>query len=587
MTDKETRTNIVRQSHNKFSFVPVNGKKPIQKGWTGRKKESLEQAETYAEQGNIGIRTGRASGGLVVIDVDNGADISRLDFPETVTVQTGSGGKHYYYKCPIALRNSTSKLAHHVDVRADRGCVVAVGSRHENGNVYEYIKSPEEYKIALLPSRIIEKLIKDDNPRKRLYEAWTEIKKATNGTRNDTLNRYAFPIGAFIREGTLSQEEVEWSLKNANKLSKNPLPDPEFRKTLKTSLETGIEKAELPSMGQEGKELSLKPEDVTLQLGDNLPDLKPDLIEGVVRLGDKLSIIAPSKAYKTHMLMQLSTAVATGREWIGLQCERANVLFVDMELQPVSFQNRLEKIYQAMKVKIEPGSFDRLSLRGQGIKIKKLALETISLNRLKDGGYGLIVIDPLYRFLAGGDENSAGFMASIFMELESIAQNTGAVVVYTHHFTKGDPSGKEAIDRGSGSGVIGRDADAMLVFTRHTEDQAFTVEAILRDHPPIDPFVVQVEYPLTVRNDDLDPTNLKTHGKKTKALTVDDVLEHITDFPQTRDEIERKVKEKTGRGVNQIAKVFKQALDEGLMEIEKTPRPGTNALLRYRKKWKD
>lgn len=88
---------------------------------------------------NIGIRTGAASGGPTVIDIDprNGGTVDEA-WPATRTVATASGGQHRYYLSSASLPSSAGRLAPGVDVRADDGYVVAPGSRTESGS-WEWI----------------------------------------------------------------------------------------------------------------------------------------------------------------------------------------------------------------------------------------------------------------------------------------------------------------------------------------------------------------------------------------------------------------------------------------------------------------
>jgi len=75
----------------------------------------------------------------------------------------------------------------------------------------------------------------------------------------------------------------------------------------------------------------------------------------------------------------------------------------------------------------------------------------------------------------------------------NLAVTTGAAVALAGHFSKGNASAKESIDRISGSGVLARDPDSLITFTRHEEQDAFTVEMTLRNLAPVEPFVVLVE----------------------------------------------------------------------------------------------
>lgn len=84
--------------------------------------------------GNIGIRTGAASG-LLVIDVDDLTGLDELEarigkLPATLTASTGSGGLHLYFRYPnVEIRNSAGKLTRGVDVRGEGGYIVAPPSR--------------------------------------------------------------------------------------------------------------------------------------------------------------------------------------------------------------------------------------------------------------------------------------------------------------------------------------------------------------------------------------------------------------------------------------------------------------------------
>ena len=94
----------VRLGHEQgWSFTPLAGKRPTLEGWQKRPRETLEGALAWAAQGNVGLRTGQASG-VVVIDVDPGGDVSGLDLPGTVTALTGRpGAYHLYYLCDRPL----------------------------------------------------------------------------------------------------------------------------------------------------------------------------------------------------------------------------------------------------------------------------------------------------------------------------------------------------------------------------------------------------------------------------------------------------------------------------------------------------
>lgn len=83
---------------------------------------------------NVGIATGQRSG-FFVLDADTHKDSDCLrklekqrgNLPQTYTIQTAHGGRHYYFRLASTqtIRNSQGKLGRFLDVRGDGGYVVA------------------------------------------------------------------------------------------------------------------------------------------------------------------------------------------------------------------------------------------------------------------------------------------------------------------------------------------------------------------------------------------------------------------------------------------------------------------------------
>ena len=119
---------------------------------------------------NLGILTGSASG-VVVIDIDprHGGDqeLEKLWLEHgsfnTLSVTTGGGGKHYYFKLPegARIKNSAGKVAPGIDVRADGGLVVAPPSITAAPYVWDC--EPSHEAIADLPPWLL-KLITAPKP---------------------------------------------------------------------------------------------------------------------------------------------------------------------------------------------------------------------------------------------------------------------------------------------------------------------------------------------------------------------------------------------------------------------------------------
>lgn len=196
---------------------------------------------------------------------------------------------------------------------------------------------------------------------------------------------------------------------------------------------------------------------------DNLPELAPPLIDGILRQGHKMLLAGPSKAGKSFALIELCCAIAEGKKWIGWNCTKGKVLYVNLELDRASCLHRFVDVYKALAW--QPNSIDNIdiwNLRGNSIPMNKLAPKLI--RRCQKKNYIAIIIDPIYKVITG-DENSADQMAHFCNQFDKVCTELGCAVIYCHHHSKGAQGGKRSMDRASGSGVFARDPDALLDLT--------------------------------------------------------------------------------------------------------------------------
>lgn len=174
------------------------------------------------------------------------------------------------------------------------------------------------------------------------------------------------------------------------------------------------------------------------------PDPIPNpLIEGVLREGHKMIIAGPSKAGKSFALMELCVALAEGGKWLGKQCEKCKVLYVNLEIDGPSADERFRKIYSALGYSTDPDENPNIS--------------NIILWHLR--GHAL-PLDRLSQYIIDQATMLTGIKAII-----RIGAKTGASMIYCHHHSKGAQGSKKSIDRASGSGVLTRDPDAIIDFS--------------------------------------------------------------------------------------------------------------------------
>jgi len=234
---------------------------------------------------------------------------------------------------------------------------------------------------------------------------------------------------------------------------------------------------------------------------NDMPDLAPPLINGVLRQGHKMLLAGPSKSGKSFALIELCIAIAEGREWVKWQCARGRVLYVNLELDRASCLHRFADVYTAKGW--DPDhlqNIDIWNLRGNSVPMDKLAPKLI--RRAIKKGYLAVIIDPIYKVITG-DENSADQMARFCNQFDKVCHELGAAVIYCHHHSKGFQGDKRSMDRASGSGVFARDPDALLDIVEldlpdgsGTGKTAWRIDGTLREFPRFDPVNIWFDYPV-------------------------------------------------------------------------------------------
>lgn len=256
------------------------------------------------------------------------------------------------------------------------------------------------------------------------------------------------------------------------------------------------------------------------------PPLPKQVIYRLLHQGSKMLLGGNSKGRKSYALMDLAVSVATDTDWWGWHTRKGGVCYINLEIQPEFFRQRLKKIAEVKQVEPEAGMFWVWNLRGHAKPMAVLVNELLVF--LRGHRFILIIIDPVYKTLPayGGSENDSAAITALLNEVERIAVETGAAVLFSSHFSKGEQAEKQAVDRVSGSGAWARDPDTILTMTPHEEQDCFTVEATLRNYAPISPFVVRWDWPLFVRETEMDPEKLRLAKNKGRPLnyTANDIL---------------------------------------------------------------
>jgi putative DNA primase/helicase len=217
--------------------VVKNNKIPLLKNWPEQATTDPGTIALWLKRHpgcNWGIAAGRESG-CFVLDVDGDAGRATVakwcdehgdSWLRTLAVSTGKG-EHLYYLLPeeITIKNSVREIAPGIDIRSERGHVVAPGSIHPNGHSYRItnrcpVAAPEPWLLELL----------SDRPPKARPESTAIVATSSVTIPDGGRNTHLTSMAGVLRRKGCDLQTIETSLfaENANRCCP-PLPEAEVR----------------------------------------------------------------------------------------------------------------------------------------------------------------------------------------------------------------------------------------------------------------------------------------------------------------------------------------------------------------------
>lgn len=262
---------------------------------------------------------------------------------------------------------------------------------------------------------------------------------------------------------------------------------------------------------------------------EHLPEIV-EIVQGIVGEQSKLVIGSGSKSFKTWLTIHMALCIAAGIPFLGRETQREAVLYVNLELKPITFTRRVQAIAKALGIDIPGACFFHLPLRG---KLARAILSDV-ISRLirlaKHHCAKVIVLDPVYKLNVDGEENSSRDMTKFFNELDRLTTESGCTVIINDHFGKGNQSEKDPLDAIRGSSAKAGDLDAAMVLRKHEVDDCFRVDVIHRELAPVEPFVMGWEFPLMRLRPDLSADAMKkAKGGRKKAFDPEQLCAAIAD----------------------------------------------------------
>lgn len=304
------------------------------------------------------------------------------------------------------------------------------------------------------------------------------------------------------------------------------------------------------------------------------PTLRPPVIQGLLRQGETMNLIASPKTGKSWLAADLALMFATGQPLFDtFATVPGKVLLIDNELHRETIAFRMAKVADARGIAV-PEFASQIhveSLRGRLLDLPALASW---FARFPKGKFPVVILDSLYRMLPPEtDENDNAAMCRLYNLIDAYAEQLGAAFILVHHTSKGNQSGKGVTDVGSGAGSISRATDSHLILRPHVEPNCAVLEAAVRSWPPVEPRVLRWTFPVWTPAAELDPQCLRMDPQRgprpssrsqdvpsLEPWTVARFVEvFISETPQSRNEIYCSAEEQADLSERRVQKLLKAA----------------------------
>lgn len=495
-----------------WNILPLKGKVPTTAhGFKDATTSDTLIANWFTQEQNVGIRTGKESG-IVVVDIDprNGGDDSWTEIcpeePSTIQVKTGSGGSHYYFKYDGSIKYP-KELAPGIDIKSDGGYVVAPPSIHpETGLHYEWVNRPDDTDTADLPEWIVA-LCKPKKPLPGL--------SGNEAVEQEALSSLARLVG-----------EVAGPDENYEYKSLCPHPDhkdsaPSFCLNFNKGVFYCFGCDWSGSIAEMLRFLRVDAPDkfTPFSISDALEERPPVtwLVDGVIPAASLSIVYGSPGSMKTMLMMDMCAQVVRGGAWLTPRAggyspkstTESAVLWVDLDNGTRRTHDRVAAFSRAYD--LGPSDpFHYLSMPSPWIDISK----EDSVMRLRDlileADIKMMVIDNLSAVRGRIEENSAD-MVRIMQPLRVLCESTECAINVIHHENKSTEPGRRG-HRLRGHSSIEGAIDLALLVNRDEGSRFINVSSTKTRDVDVVPFGAEFAYEWASGTKDMRTARFFGHG---------------------------------------------------------------------------
>jgi archaellum biogenesis ATPase FlaH len=520
------------------------------KDYQHRKAKESEIKEWFRKwpDANIAIVTGKVSN-LTVIDVDPRHGGSPDQFLKqkqlTLTVNTGGGGKHFYYRYNESFKSTTS-LRPGIDVQNDGKLVTAPPSLHQSRQRYKWSIGP--YAGDIIPTKLPEipqfvfewsEEKKKSSPASGGRFDYSQLEGVSEGSRNASL---ASIIGKFARTIPPDQHNtvlwdfvLYWSQNKCNP----PMDISEVRRTYISIINRAQRsKSQEVYNGDKVTELPESKSFSFMTLYKRSFSENKWLVTKLIPENSITCIVGKPKVGKSFISMYLALCIAKGKSFVNVyDTNKESILFISKEDPERLLHERAKQLSEEEDIPIYFWTDPSLHFDSKEV------LDVI-LAEIKEKNAKVLLIDS-FRRIFKGNENSSETIAQIHYAFKKI-QELGVTIIFIHHIGKENKDGKKDDgDKLRGSSDILAMTDSVIMIERKSEGILHMKQTHFRDDKPAKP--VLVKFPNFERGErDFNYMNEIEPEKDKQTIAQEDIMELLkeSDSPLIQTEIIKKLEGK-------------------------------------------
>jgi bifunctional DNA primase/polymerase-like protein/primase-like protein/AAA domain-containing protein len=489
---------------------PSAGKHPRLKDWQGLATTDEGQIGKWWKEwpnANIGVKCGMDSD-LTVLDVDGdeGRDTLRAlelehgELPETPIAITGSGGAHYYFRFEADVLGK-ARFAPGLDFRTEGNLVVGVGSKTKRRYEWEAVATLGDLQPARMP-RWLAALSPKGKPR-----------SASNGhdpVSAEDARDMLMVVPADDRQTWL---DIGMALKSNFGQSGRGLWDEWSRKSAKfddkdqgrtwdsIDVDGGITIGTLIKRAQEGGWARRSANAIAISNGHPVAEIKPR-VPAIIAEDYDAAVLSNAEYLQRPMIIDRlgfsqGIALAVGGKHMGKTTNVRTVALSVMQGLPV-WDRETRQGYVIYAASDDEYPTTRMELLRMGWRANSDPLKLVRINPeqaaepeavladladlANSTGAILIILDMLFDFARIKDEMGYAHTREAVGKIQTLADQTKALILATHHSPKYMTDAMSAATAALGSqGIAARFSP--IILTRKWADDLYTVDSTTTRDP--------------------------------------------------------------------------------------------------------